>query len=181
MVASDSVVLLDEDGLAVGTALKESVHHESTPLHLAFSCYLFDPDGNVLITRRALSKRSWPGVWTNSFCGHPAPGEGLEAALRRHAKHELSVTIAEPRLVLPEFRYRATDTQGVVENEVCPVFVATTHDPILGNPTEVADWAWVSTASLTRTAAATPQVLSPWSVLQIPLLAEAFASMGSNT
>lgn len=70
----DEVVLLADDATPIGTAPRGSVHETSTPFHLAFSCYLFDAAGHVLITRRALGKRTWPGVWTNAFCGHPRPG-----------------------------------------------------------------------------------------------------------
>jgi isopentenyl-diphosphate delta-isomerase len=69
------VVLVDDDGRELGTATKSDVHHDATPLHLGFSCYVFDADGLVLMTRRALGKRTWPGVWTNSFCGHPGPAK----------------------------------------------------------------------------------------------------------
>ena len=178
MVASESVVLLNEEGVPIGTGLKDAVHHEATPLHLGFSCYLFDSAGRLLITRRALTKRSWPGVWTNSFCGHPAPGEDLPAAVRRHAHDELSVRIDEPRAILPDFRYRAVDAHGVVENEVCPVFMATTLGSVAPNPREVMDFACVWPADLVRTVATTPQVLSPWAVLQIPRIAGIIGGIG---
>jgi isopentenyl-diphosphate Delta-isomerase len=168
MVASDSVVLLDDVGRAIGSATKDEVHGTDTPLHLAFSCYLFDASGRVLLTRRSLQKRSWPGVWTNSFCGHPAPGEPMEDAIARHAYSELGVTVDQPRLVLADFRYRATDASGVVENEVCPVYFAGTSDAVAANPAEVSEFAWVAPEDLARTVASVPQLLSPWSVLQVP-------------
>lgn len=115
------IVLLDAAGGAIGTAPKSTSHHRETPYHLAFSCYLVDAHGRVLITRRALGKTTFPGVWTNSCCGHPAPGEGLRAAVRRRLRTELGIEIGEITLVLPEFDYRATAADGTVEHERCPV------------------------------------------------------------
>ena len=135
------VVLLDEDGSAVGTADKAGVHHADTPLHLAFSCYLFDGAGNVLVTRRALHKRTFPGVWTNSCCGHPGPAESLADAVRRRVEQELGTTVTDLRLVLPRFRYRA-EQDGVVENEMCPVFVGTAAGDVRPDPDEVGETRW---------------------------------------
>lgn len=77
------VELVNDDGSPCGVAPRGTVHGASTPLHRAFSCHLIDDDGQMLMTRRALSKRAWPGVWTNSFCGHPRPGESTVDAVHR--------------------------------------------------------------------------------------------------
>lgn len=162
----ERVVLLDADGGAIGSDLKARVHTTETPLHLAFSCHVLNEDGELLVTRRALSKSTWPGVWTNSFCGHPQPGELLEDSVHRRAAHELGLDLSGVDLVLPSFRYRAVDASGLVENEVCPVYVARAAGEPLPNPSEVMDTAWVNPAELGRSIASTPWAFSPWLVLQ---------------
>ncbi|MGD8148786.1 isopentenyl-diphosphate Delta-isomerase [Ornithinimicrobium sp. Y1694] len=168
--ALDEVVLVDEDGSALGTAPRTSVHSTDTPLHKAFSLYLFNDNEQVLITRRALDKVTWPGVWTNACCGHPRPGEDLGAAVRRRLGEELGLTVEDLQLVLPDFRYRAVDASGIVEHELCPVLVGRADGDLTPNPTEVAQHAWVAWDDLVTAARATPEVYSPWSVLQIPQL-----------
>ena len=160
----ERVVLLDEAGHRTGTALKSQVHGLDTPLHLAFSCYLFDADGCTLLTQRALSKQTWPGVWTNSCCGHPGPGEAIADAVRRRVREELGVPLAEVRLVLPAFRYRAVMADGVVENEMCPVFVAALPDPapLSPDPSEVEDWTWMDWHQLRTDVLAGRREISPW-------------------
>jgi isopentenyl-diphosphate delta-isomerase len=162
----EQVVLLDEDGAPIGSVSKAAVHGLDTPLHLAFSCHVRNADGEVLVTRRALSKKSWPGVWTNSFCGHPRPAEPLLDAVHRRADFELGLELRDVELALPLFRYRATDASGVVENEVCPVYLAVTDSEPELNHEEVAELAWVDPITLGESIRLTPWAFSPWLVLQ---------------
>ena len=171
----EHVVLLSDAGEPIGAAPKAGVHGLATPLHLAFSCYVHDDDGRLLVTRRALTKQSWPGVWTNSFCGHPRPAEPLADAVRRHARRELGAELVDLQLVLPDFRYRAVDPSGVMENEMCPVFRARALGGLDPAPDEVLEHAWVRPADLARAARLTPWAFSPWLVLQLdklPLVAD---------
>lgn len=166
MPETEYVVLLDDAGQPIGTALKSTVHGADTALHLAFSCHVLNEEGHVLVTRRAVSKRTWPGVWTNSFCGHPRPAEPVLTAVKRHADFELGLRLTDITLALPLFRYRATDAAGVVENEVCPVYIAhTDSEPVL-NPLEAIDARWVDPQDLAISLEATPWAFSPWLVLQ---------------
>lgn len=172
MSTEELVVLVDESGAPTGTAPKSTVHTTDTPLHFAFSCHVTNAAGEVLVTRRALSKATWPGVWTNSFCGHPGPGEDIDAAIRRRAQQELGMEIEAIHPILPDFRYRAVDSSGIVENEICPVFAAVaTSDP---NPaaSEVAEWRWVRPESLRAAIEGAPFAFSPWLVWQHEQLVE---------
>ncbi|MGA9858744.1 MAG: isopentenyl-diphosphate Delta-isomerase [Solirubrobacteraceae bacterium] len=174
----DLVVLLDDEGKPCDTMPKADVHGADTPLHLAFSVYVFDPVGRLLVTRRALSKVTWPGVWTNSCCGHVRPGEAPVEAARRRLGEELGLLPDAIEVALPDFAYRATSPEGVVENEVCPVFVArVTTDPT-PEPDEVAEWAWTDWPAFRAVAASSPWLLSPWSVLQVAQLPDAMPKEG---
>jgi isopentenyl-diphosphate delta-isomerase len=163
----DLVVLLDSAGQPCGSADRRTVHGVRTPLHLAFSCYLVNEDDEILLTRRALAKRTWPGVWTNSCCGHPKPGEPMEDAIERRVTQELGVRATRIGVVLPDFRYQAVDASGIRENEVCPVYVATFEGAVDPDPDEVMQHTWVDAAALADVATRTPWLLSPWSVAQI--------------
>lgn len=169
---SERVVLVDDAGRAVGSAPKGSVHHEQTPLHLAFSCYVFDRQGRLLVTQRALDKATFPGVWTNSFCGHPAPAEDMVEAVRRRARQELGLTLESLDLVLPAFRYEATGDNGIRENELCPVFIATTDDEPAPEASEVATLAWVGWPDFRDEVLTGGREVSVWCALQVAALAE---------
>jgi isopentenyl-diphosphate delta-isomerase len=171
-VTGEHVVLLDTAGRAVGTAPKAQVHHAHTPLHLAFSLYVFSSGGELLLTRRATAKATFPGVWTNTVCGHPGPGEPVGAAATRRALQELGLDVVAPRLVLPRFSYRA-EMGGVVEHELCPVLVATVPPDAVPapDPAEVdrTRWErWPDVVAGVRTGGLT---LSPWAREQVAELA----------
>ena len=175
------VVLVDADGHAIGTATKATVHHRETPLHLAFSCYIFDGAGRILLTRRALAKPTWPGAWTNSFCGHPSPGEDIFDAVRRRAREELGIALDQLQLTLPTFRYEATMKNGTRENELCPVFTATTLDEVRPDPAEVSAHEWVDWAAFRDAVLAGERDISPWAVRQVADLAERATGHGFLT
>lgn len=165
------VVLLDAQHRPVGELAKSRVHHADTPLHLAFSCYVFDAGGRLLMTRRATTKQTWPGVWTNSCCGHPLPGESPSEAAARRLPEELGLRVERAEVALPDFAYRAIAPDGVVENEVCPVLVATTSGTPRPDPAEVLEHRWVDWSSVVTLVEAAPWTLSPWAARQVPLLA----------
>ena len=171
-ISPELVVLLDDAGQPIGTALKSEVHHQNTPLHLAFSCYLFDDAGRFLLTQRALSKRTWPGVWTNSGCGHPGPGEEMEAAVVRRMEQELGTVVTNLRVVVPDFRYRAVMEDGTVENECCPVFVGICPDPenLRPDPDEVEHHEWVDWSDFREGVLSGRREISPWCRLQVEAL-----------
>ncbi|AKE39666.1 isopentenyl-diphosphate Delta-isomerase [Corynebacterium camporealensis] len=177
---TELVVLADDQGKPAGTADKAKVHTADTPLHFAFSAWV--RSGNkILLTRRALSKRTWPGVWTNAFCGHPGPGEATADTVIRRADFELNLDIPTPQLILPDFSYRAVDSSGIVEYEICPVYLVDLDASVAENasngsadrlnlspnPDEVDSYAWVDAEELITAADATPFAFSPWLVEEL--------------
>src|SRR4026207_710448 len=93
MVSIEQIVFVGENGKPTGeVGPKLESHTNNTKLHLAFSCYIFrKSDKKFLVTQRALSKKVWPGVWTNSVSGHPMPKEAMEDAIRRRAQYEVGL------------------------------------------------------------------------------------------
>ncbi len=169
----EEIVLLDEDLNIIGTAPKLASHHANTPLHLAFSCYLFNGTGELLITQRAGIKKVWPGVWTNSFCGHPLPDESYESAILRRGEFELGMKdILNIKKILPNYRYKTPPYDGIIENEFCPVFTATTSEEPQINPGEVADYRWIKVEELQKIVTETPDIYSYWMKDQLKLLIE---------
>ncbi|HSW66835.1 MAG TPA: isopentenyl-diphosphate Delta-isomerase [Bacillota bacterium] len=165
MKPSELIVFVNEQGIPTGeTGPKLESHTAHTPLHLAFSCYIFRrSDNKFLLTQRAVTKKVWPGVWTNSVCGHPAPKETMEDAIRRRAKYELGLTdLQDIKVVLPEYRYTTPPYNGIIENEFCPVFVAYTDAEPLPNKEEVEDYRWLPWHDYKQLLEFEPKKMSYW-------------------
>ncbi|WP_406864061.1 isopentenyl-diphosphate Delta-isomerase [Streptomyces sp. HUAS MG47] len=152
--------LVDEEGRTIGTAEKLSAHQAPGKLHRAFSVFLFDASGRLLLQRRALGKYHSPGVWSNTCCGHPYPGEAPFAAAARRVHEELGVSpslMAEAGTV----RYNHPDpASGLVEQEYNHLFVGLVQGPLRPDPEEIDDTAFVTPAELAERHAAVP--FSAW-------------------
>ncbi|MBZ3905187.1 isopentenyl-diphosphate Delta-isomerase [Streptomyces brasiliscabiei] len=136
--------LVDEDGTTIGTEEKLAAHQPPGLLHRAFSVFLFDERGRLLLQQRALGKYHSPGVWSNTCCGHPYPGESPFAAAARRTYEELGVSPA----LLGEagtVRYNHPDpASGLVEQEFNHLFVGLLQAPLRPDPEEVGDTAFVT-------------------------------------
>ncbi|AVV45768.1 isopentenyl-diphosphate Delta-isomerase [Streptomyces sp. ID05-04B] len=152
--------LVDENGVTIGTAEKLAAHQPPGQLHRAFSVFLFDERGRLLIQQRALAKYHSPGVWSNTCCGHPYPNEAPFAAAARRTHEELGVSpslLAEAGTV----RYNHPDPDsGLVEQEYNHLFVGLVQSPLRPQADEVGDTAFVTPAELAERHAKEP--FSSW-------------------
>lgn len=145
-MTAEYICYVDETGRRTGeTSEKLSAHTADTKRHLAFSIFLFDTNRRVLVTRRAAHKKVWPGVLTNSCCGHPGPGELIEDAIRRRCAYELGIEeVSDIICFAPDFTYISPLYNGIIENEFCPVYGGIIDAAsVLPNPDEVSDAFWM--------------------------------------
>jgi isopentenyl-diphosphate delta-isomerase len=156
------VVLVDEQNNVLGTMPKAAVHTTDTKLHRGFSLFVFNAKGELLITKRAMSKKTFPGVWSNTVCGHPAPGERPQDAAVRRLKEELEMTLNSIEFVT-DYRYRFSDANGIVENEICPVFWGMSNDVPQANPFEIEAMQWIAWEEFLQDIQLYPEKYSPWS------------------
>ncbi|BBB01228.1 putative isopentenyl diphosphate isomerase [Actinacidiphila reveromycinica] len=142
--------LVDENGVTIGTAEKLSAHLAPGRLHRAFSVFLFDDEGRLLLQRRALSKYHSPGVWSNTCCGHPYPGEQPFVAAARRTAEELGVAPALMREA-GTVRYNHPDpASGLVEQEYNHLYVGVVRAPLLPDPDEIGETLFVTPGELAK-------------------------------
>lgn len=157
--AQDRVVLVDEHDRETGTEWKLPAH-ENGLLHRAFSIFIFNARGEALLQRRAMEKYHSGGLWTNTCCSHPRPGEAVEAAAHRRLREEMGFDCALTHAF--HFIYRAELDHGLTEHEFDHVFLGEYNQPPVLNTHEVCDWRWIPPDALDAEMAARPQDFTVW-------------------
>lgn len=157
---SESLILVDEHDRVLGHQSKAECHDGHGILHRAFSLFIFNPAGELLLQRRSAQKRLWPLYWSNSCCSHPRAGESMDAAIHRRLYQELGVT-SELRYLF-KFQYQARFADRGAEHELCWVYIGTMRGPVCANTNEVAEWRFVVPAALNAEIDAEPEAFTPW-------------------
>jgi len=160
MVNSQHVVLVDEQNNVIGTDEKIHAHNSSTLLHRGVSAFLFNRQKELLVQKRATLKKTWGGYWSNSFCGHPQIHETSEQAVHRHAKFELGINLQEVYFIA-DYRYKFANN-GVVENEICPIYLVISDDIIKINDQEVEEVRFFLWQEFTRHIQQELDDFTPW-------------------
>ena len=167
----DELILVDENDQIVGYEEKLLAHRDGGMLHRAFSVFIVNSDGQLLLQRRAKTKYHFPGIWTNTCCSHPLRGEILEEAVRQRLLFEMGIDVDLHEEF--SFVYRAEDAaSGLVEHELDHVFVGTFDGDPQCNADEVDDWKWVTLAALQEDLADASDAYSPWFKVALPTLVE---------
>lgn len=161
---SEELILVDENDNEIGTISKAAAHDAHGTLHRAFSLFIFNSKGELLLQQRSPEKRLWGGYWSNSCCSHPRVGELLENSTHRRLEQELGIH-AEIEYVY-KFIYQADFGDLGAEHELCHVFVGRSDDAVKANTAEVSDWRWVSPADLDTEMAEHPDRFTPWFKLE---------------
>ena len=159
---SETLILVDENDNEIGTGEKMAVHRTGQ-LHRCFSIFVFNSAREVLLQKRALSKYHSGGLWTNTCCGHPRPGETTEAAAHRRLEEEMGFDCAMSESFT--FIYRAELDHSLTEHEFDHVFIGSYDGSVAPNPHEADDFAWRSMKSILDEMNAQPDRFTVWSVI----------------
>ncbi len=158
------MILVDEDDQEVGFLDKNSCHNGAGKLHRAFSLFVFNDAGEVLLQQRSAEKRLWPMYWSNSCCSHPRRGEETHAAATRRLHEELSQA-AELDFIY-KFEYHARFGDLGSEHELCWVYTGQTADAPVVNLEEVEEIRWIDPDALDAQMLASPETFTPWFKLE---------------
>lgn len=175
---AEELILVDSDDVELGFGSKADCHDGDGILHRAFSIFLFNDDGEVLLQQRSDSKRLWAGYWSNSCCSHPRRGESLEIATQRRLLDELNA-VARLEFVY-KFQYHARFGDLGAEHELCHVFLGRLRDAVRPNSEEIADVRYFSASDLTAELELNGERYTPWLRSEWRTLTQDFAALLAN-
>lgn len=161
---TESLVLVDEHDREIGAATKQACHAGDGKLHRAFSIFVFNGKGELLLQRRSGQKPLWPMFWSNTCCSHPRVGETMDEAIGRRLDEELGLECA--LRFLYKFKYHAPYEDIGSEREFCWVYAGRCDDEPAVNANEIAEWRFISAADLDAELAASPERFTPWFKLE---------------
>jgi len=156
----ERIILVDTEDAAIGVAPKMHVHRKGL-LHRAFSIFIFDARGRLLLQQRALGKYHSQGLWTNTCCGHPRHGESTVHAAKRRLQEEMGID-CEDLIEVHSFIYREQVSNQLIEHEYDHVFVGLSSSDPVPNRDEALDWKWLPLAELARDINVAPESYTVW-------------------
>lgn len=166
------IILVNEQDEQTGTGEKMDVHFKAL-LHRAFSVFIFNEKGEMLLQRRALSKYHSGGLWTNACCSHPRPGETTMAGAQRRLKEELGFSV--PLTKIFDFIYKAPFNNGLTENEFDHVFIGKYNRTITANPEEVMDYCYKPMEEIKSELFLSPEKFTAWFHIAFPRIETFFS------
>ena len=167
--AREYVILVDTNDSPIGVAAKIEAHQHPPKLHRAFSVFIFDSAGRMLLQRRASTKYHFGGLWTNACCSHPQPGEDTLAAAGRRLLAEMGIEVSLTERL--SFVYHAEDpSTGLVEWEFDHVFAGTFDGAPNPSAVEVDEWRWVDSSDLAREVRDQSERFTPWFLIALTKL-----------
>ena len=169
----EPLILVDASDREIGYLDKTACHDGGGVLHRAFSLFIFNPAGELLLQRRASSKRLWPSFWSNSCCSHPRRGEAMDEAVQRRMGQEIG--LQTPVSFVYKFEYQARFGTLGTEHELCSVYIGKTSQEPTINTTEIDEWRWISAIDLDAELAASQDRFTPWFQMEWQRLREDFA------
>jgi isopentenyl-diphosphate delta-isomerase len=169
---SELLILVDPDDREAGNLSKAECHDGDGILHRAFSLFLFNDQGELLLQQRGAAKRLWPMYWSNTCCSHPRQGESMQAATERRLQQELNTTAALEFIYKFEYQARFGDLGS--ENELCWVYLGRLEGEATANDSEIAALRFVSAEELRQELDAELERLTPWFEMEWQRLNEEF-------
>lgn len=168
----DLLILVDESDKALGFKSKSECHEGNGTLHRAFSVFIFNPLGQLLIQKRSSNKELWDLHWSNSCCSHPKKNEQMELAVKRRLKEELGIEC--PVHYLYKFTYHAKYKDLGSEHELCHVYVGLFDGEIKANPEEIDDWKFIKPDDLEERIRNSKKDYTPWMKIEWEMLTASY-------